>query len=213
MRYRGLSQAVVHADTSHESGPADCFSFTNEQIRGVPAFQIHSTSPQLRVNGHCDLQQMQSLMQVSSWLLLMGWNWMLLIGGEARKWGWDLQLYILRVDRKEERLAGLQKSDDLAVLAAEVLTQAFGGAVWSFNSLPSPTRGRREHKYLYARLELQKTLKKKLPEPSRSSSFCNSGFSLSSKLLEHPGHCLQLVTWKWIELFWQSPFENIHHLK
>jgi hypothetical protein len=38
----GSSQVVVHADTLHEFDHAVCFSNTNEQIRGVPAIQIHS---------------------------------------------------------------------------------------------------------------------------------------------------------------------------
>jgi hypothetical protein len=36
---------VVHADTLHEFRPAAATPLLNEQIKGVPAFQIHSTFP------------------------------------------------------------------------------------------------------------------------------------------------------------------------
>ena len=61
-----VSSQAVHADTSHECHPAGVATPLNEQIRGVPTVQIHSTSPQLRLNGHCDVQQMQRFLRMNS---------------------------------------------------------------------------------------------------------------------------------------------------
>jgi hypothetical protein len=63
---RGSVRLWFEADTLHEFRPAAASASTNEQIRDVPAIQTHYISPQLRLNGHCDVQQMQCLMQVSS---------------------------------------------------------------------------------------------------------------------------------------------------
>ncbi len=57
---------LVHADTSHEYHPAGVATPLNEQMRDVQTVQIHSTSPRLRLNGHCDVQQMHSFLRVNS---------------------------------------------------------------------------------------------------------------------------------------------------